>query len=167
MVLFVYDGTNYVMEGEGIASTSFYGVTKLIDSVSSTSTTTSATPNSVKTAYDLANTKLGATDIADNLTTNDNTKVLSAKQGKWLKDNTASASHDHAIISGGVSGAPIFNDTDGVGMYALGNRIIYDWHDSDLVYYDRDGMGITEDNEIATKGDISNAIGDAITYINQ
>jgi hypothetical protein len=37
------------------ASTSSSGVVTLIDSVSSTSTTAAATPNSVKTAYDLAN----------------------------------------------------------------------------------------------------------------
>ena len=39
-------------------STSAAGVLQLTDSVSSTSTTTAATPNSVKTAYDLANNAL-------------------------------------------------------------------------------------------------------------
>ena len=60
MVAFVYDGTNYVIVNEGTASTNYYGVTKLVDSVSSTSTDMSATPNSVKTAYDLANGKADA-----------------------------------------------------------------------------------------------------------
>jgi hypothetical protein len=35
-----------------VATTSGFGVTKLIDSVSSTSTSEAATPNSVKTTYD-------------------------------------------------------------------------------------------------------------------
>ena len=39
------------------ATTSAYGITKLTDSTSSTSITTAATPNSVKSAYDLANSK--------------------------------------------------------------------------------------------------------------
>ena len=86
VVGFVYTGSEFVVIDSGVASTTYYGITKLTNSVSSTSTTTSATPNSVKTAYDLANTKLGTTDIADNLTTNDATQVLSAKQGKVLND---------------------------------------------------------------------------------
>ena len=109
---------------------------------------------------------ISSKNIVDNLTSNSATQVLSAKQGKWLKDNTASASHDHDHISGGMSGVPIFDDTNGVVVYALGNKIIYDWSDSDLVYYDKNGNGIDEDDEIATKGDISDAVGSAITYIN-
>lgn len=41
-------------------STSQTGVVQLTDSISSTSTTTAATPNSVKTAYDLATTKFAS-----------------------------------------------------------------------------------------------------------
>ena len=41
-----------------LASTSSSGIVTLTDSISSTSTTTAATPNSVKTAYDLANAAL-------------------------------------------------------------------------------------------------------------
>ena len=40
------------------ASTTSKGIVQLTDSVSSTSTTTAATPNSVKSAYDLANAAL-------------------------------------------------------------------------------------------------------------
>ena len=43
----------------------------------------------IKTALD--NVYLKKTDIADNLTTNDATKVLSAKQGKVLNDLIGSA----------------------------------------------------------------------------
>lgn len=43
------------------ATTSDAGIVQLTDSVSSTSTTTAATPNSVKQAYDLADSKVGIT----------------------------------------------------------------------------------------------------------
>ena len=71
LVGFVYDGTNFTMLEKAPASTTYYGVTKLVDSVTSTSTSLSATPNSVKQAYDLANGKADAvhthitTDITD------------------------------------------------------------------------------------------------------
>ena len=57
VVDFVYDGTNWVMSDGGLATTTYYGVTKLADSVTSTSTSLAATPKSVKTAYDLADSK--------------------------------------------------------------------------------------------------------------
>lgn len=51
-VAFVYDGTNYVILDGGIANTTYYGVTKLSDSLSSTSVNLAATANSVKTLND-------------------------------------------------------------------------------------------------------------------
>ena len=56
VVGFVYDGTYFRMLDGQVASTTYYGVTKLSSSTSSTSTTTAATPSAVKAAYDLANT---------------------------------------------------------------------------------------------------------------
>ena len=53
-LLFVYNGTSYMVADGGIASTSGYGATKLNSSTSSTSTTEAATPSAVKSAYDLA-----------------------------------------------------------------------------------------------------------------
>ena len=73
---FVYDGTNYVMLGKGTATTTYYGVTKLTDSVSSTSTDTSATPNSVKQAYDLANSKQDTLVSGTNIKTINNQSIL-------------------------------------------------------------------------------------------
>lgn len=56
---YVYNGTQWVEISSAsavpAASTSGEGVVQLTDSTSSTSTTTAATPNSVKMAYDLAN----------------------------------------------------------------------------------------------------------------
>lgn len=56
------NGTNVATSGTAnipAASTSAYGVTKLNSSTSSTSTTEAATPNAVKSAYDLANSYKG------------------------------------------------------------------------------------------------------------
>ena len=57
VVGFAYDGTNWVMLEQGTADTTYYGVTKLSSSTSSTSESLAATPKAVKTAYDLANGK--------------------------------------------------------------------------------------------------------------
>lgn len=54
---FVYNGSNWIMVKGGIASTIYYGYTKLSSSTSDTSTSTAATPSAVKAAYDLANGK--------------------------------------------------------------------------------------------------------------
>lgn len=51
-VMFVYDGTYYVGVTLAQATTSYYGMTKLINSVSSTAVDLAATANAVKTAYD-------------------------------------------------------------------------------------------------------------------
>lgn len=56
VVDFVYDGSHFIISDGCPASSTHWGKTLLKDSVSSTSTTTAATPNSVKTAYDLADT---------------------------------------------------------------------------------------------------------------
>lgn len=56
----VYDGTNFVISDGAIATTTYYGITVLSSSTSSTSETEAATPKAVKTAYDLANGKADA-----------------------------------------------------------------------------------------------------------
>ncbi|MDG6455606.1 tail fiber protein [Glaesserella parasuis] len=70
--------------------------TDISNAVNSTSQTTVASSQAVKTAYDLANSKYTAQDasptqkglvqLANNLTTDDDTKALTAAQGKILKD---------------------------------------------------------------------------------
>lgn len=57
VVGFVYDGTSYIMIESGIASTSYYGMTRLSSSHTSTSESRAATPKAVKDAYDLADSK--------------------------------------------------------------------------------------------------------------
>ena len=83
VVDFVYDGTNYVMEGKGVATTTYYGVTKLSSSTSSTSTSLAATPSAVKSAYDLANT--ANTQATTNATALDN--KVDKVEGKDLSTN--------------------------------------------------------------------------------
>ena len=51
---FVYDGTNWIRISGNYATTTYYGMTKLSSSTSSTSTSLAATPSAVKAAYDLA-----------------------------------------------------------------------------------------------------------------
>lgn len=60
VVQFVYDGSAWFVVDGGIATTTYYGVTKLSSSTSSTSTSLAATPSAVKAAYDLA--AAGGTD---------------------------------------------------------------------------------------------------------
>ena len=58
-----------------------------VDKVTGKDLSTNDFTNAYKSALDgLSSTYVAKTDIVDNLTTNDATKVLSAKQGKALKD---------------------------------------------------------------------------------
>lgn len=59
----VYDGTNFVMSDKGTASTTYYGLTKLSSSTSSTSTALAATASAVKSAYDLADSKVSDVQV--------------------------------------------------------------------------------------------------------
>lgn len=80
VVDFVYDGTNFVMSNKGVATTTYYGETKLSDSTASTSTSLAATANAVKTAYDLAATKSEITTTTASLTStgwSSNSKTVS------------------------------------------------------------------------------------------
>ena len=55
VICFVYDGESFRVQGSSLATTTYYGLTKLSSSTNSTSTTMAATPSAVKEAYDLAN----------------------------------------------------------------------------------------------------------------
>ena len=67
------------------------GITQLTDSVTSTSTTTAATPNSVKTVNDSLNSEISRAKSAEStLTTNLNTEITRAKSAEALKAPLAS-----------------------------------------------------------------------------
>ena len=55
VICFVYDGESFRVQGGSLATTIYYGLTKLSSSTSSTATNMAATPSAVKAAYDLAN----------------------------------------------------------------------------------------------------------------
>ena len=55
VVCFVYDGESFRVQGGSLATTTYYGLTKLSSSTNSTATNMAATPSAVKEAYDLAN----------------------------------------------------------------------------------------------------------------
>lgn len=57
----VYDGTNFIMTKGSSATTTFYGITKLNSSTSSTSTTEAATPSAVKDVADAKVDRAGDT----------------------------------------------------------------------------------------------------------
>lgn len=57
----VYDGSNFVMTKGNAATTSFYGITKLNSSTSSTSTSEAATPSAVKDVADAKVDRAGDT----------------------------------------------------------------------------------------------------------
>lgn len=78
VVDFVYDGTNFVMSNKGTATTTYYGLTKLSSSTSSTSTSLAATPSAVKAAYDLADSKSDFSGSYNDLTNKPNFGVLEA-----------------------------------------------------------------------------------------
>lgn len=75
-IMFVYNGTNFVMLEQGVATTTYYGVTKLSSSTTSTSEALAATPKAVKTAYDLANGKQDTLVSGTNIKTINNTSLL-------------------------------------------------------------------------------------------
>lgn len=54
VICFVYDGESFRVQGGSLATTTYYGLTKLSSSTSSTATDMAATPSAVKEAYDLA-----------------------------------------------------------------------------------------------------------------
>ena len=52
LVIFVYDGTKFILNDQATASTTAYGITKLNSATNSTSTSEAATASAVKAAYD-------------------------------------------------------------------------------------------------------------------
>ncbi len=87
-------------------STTAKGIIQLTDSISSTSTSTAATPNSVKTAYDLANSAKSTANSANKLNANNG----SAIQPVYFKDGVPVVT-THKLEASVPSNA-VFTDTD-------------------------------------------------------
>ena len=114
---FVYDGTYWMLTDGGLATTTYYGVTKLSSSTSSTSTSLAATPSAVKAAYDLADGKQDALVSGTNIKTVNGTSLLgsgnvevqptlvSGTNIKTINNESLLGSGNITISGGGGSGA--------------------------------------------------------------
>lgn len=89
-VVFVYDSASnkYVMANANLATTGYYGFTKLSTSVSSTSQQMASTPSATKKAYDLANSKQDKLTAGTGITIQDNviSAEASSKQSLYVYD---------------------------------------------------------------------------------
>lgn len=135
VVTFIYDGTNFIINKGGLATTTYYGLTKLSSSTTSTSESLAATPKAVKAAYDLANGKAdashnhGAGEVLDSaadayanlgtLTANADQQTinymidyaLGNKSDSSHTHNYAASNHNHSDTY--VDGAGTKNSTNG------------------------------------------------------
>lgn len=176
VVGFVYDGTNMVMLEQGTATTTYYGITKLSSSVSSTSEVLSATPNAVKQAYDLANGKQDALVSGTNIKTINNESLLgsgniSISGGGGTIDDTVTQNSSNPVKSSGIYSALqskqddlhnvdlaydmndncIFFD-DGTSFYLLNDNLYLSIEDNALYYINTNGDEISFD-DIVLDGD--------------
>ena len=112
--------TDAITFSVGSATITTKGIVQLEDSVESDSTTTAATPKSVKQAYDLANTAkadaaAAKVTVVDNLTSAATTSALSANQGRLLNEAINSITTDLGNLGGGdMMKATYDKDGDGV-----------------------------------------------------
>ena len=107
--------TNTVIQS---STTSVQGIVQLTDSISSTSTTTAATPNSVKTAYDLATT---ANTNAVNAGTYANAAFDKANSANVI----AQAAFDNSNTKFNSSGGSISGDVSVTGNLTIIGQTIY------------------------------------------
>lgn len=91
-VVFVYDSASnkYVMANANLATTGYYGFTKLSTSISSTSQQMASTPSATKKAYDLANNAYSMAATAEETAEGKQDK-LTAGTGITIQDNVISA----------------------------------------------------------------------------
>ena len=104
-IQFIYDGNYWVCEGRDLANTTYYGVTKLNNTVTSTSTTLAATANSVKVTYDYAATKQDAITSTNKLDYSliDNTPTIPT--------STSDLTNDSGFITNSVNDLTNYTDT--------------------------------------------------------
>lgn len=92
VVGFIYDGTYWLTLRGGLATTTYFGLTKLENSVTSTSTTYAATPNSVKQAYDHADDVIAPTSGTLTLVYTGGGGTLEGGTGVYRSGNVATIS---------------------------------------------------------------------------
>lgn len=115
LLTFVYSGSNWYGVDAGLATTTYYGYTKLSSSTSSTSTSLAATPSAVKAAYDLANGKQDA--------------LVSGTNIKTVKNQSILGSGDISIDE------PTFGISNGWNYILYPNNYIHAWRDYSVDTY--------------------------------
>lgn len=156
VISFLYDGTNFVMLERGVATTTYYGVTKLSSSTSSTSTSLAATPSAVKAAYDLADGKADVSDIPTKISelTNDSDFIEKSSTTGLVKN-------DGSIMTSGSSSSNYAAGNHTHSGYISGTKVT-SWQSTPS-----DSNIPSEKLVSDTFAAIEDLIGDAITYINQ
>lgn len=123
VVDFVYDGTQFQIVSKGTATTSYYGVTKLSNTYTSSDETVAATQKSVYDVYTLYNnnavkTSGNQTSIAGNKTFTGTVKVPTATAG--TNDTTvATTAFVNSAVSSAIAGVQI---APYIGSSAPSNR---------------------------------------------
>ena len=119
-IQFIYDGTYWVCEGRDLANTTYYGVTKLNNTVTSTSTTLAATANAVKVTYDYAATKQDAITSTNKLDYSliDNTPTI--------PDSTSDLTNDSGFITNSVNDLTNYTTTSALTTLLAGKENVID-----------------------------------------
>lgn len=121
---FIYDGAVYRMLDGTIATTTYYGMTKLSSSTSSTSTATAATSSAVKAAYDLANSAVKQVIQATGAITPDDNGAITVDNVAYAT-NAAKlgdvASTEYLQKSGGTMSGNLIAANPAVGTQAVRN----------------------------------------------
>ena len=125
VVDFVYDGTNYIAVNEGIATTTYYGVTKLSSATNSTSAAMAATPAAVKAAYDHASSKQDA--------------LVSGTNIKTINGESILGSGDLTVGGGGSASGLLVT----INITTNGSTVIYTADKTAQEIYDAVSNGIT------------------------
>ena len=128
LAMFAYDGSKFIMLEQGMASTTAYGITKLNNTVTSSSTSEAATANAVKTAYDhggvtSVNGSTGAVSLSIHNVPSGGTsgQVLSKASGTdydlaWATPSSGSVTDVEvdgtSVVSGGVASIDLTGKSD-------------------------------------------------------
>ena len=185
-ILKTYNGTAFVNPVPN-GSTTVVGILQLTDSISSTSTTTAATPNSVKTAYDLANaavpkssyTALGAlvvgtgTSTIGTLTVGTNGQSLVAdsacatglKWGQSLSGYTCAATPFNTAL-GALAGDSITTGVNNTSIgYNAGTAITGGLNNTFVGFDAGDGVTSSDNNVAVGSRALSNTGGNNNTAV--
>lgn len=107
VLCFVHDGTYWYMVDGAIASTTYYGVTKLYSGVTSTSNALAATAGAVKQAYDLAEAAAPASSLAAVATTGDYSDLTGTPT---IPTAVSDLTNDSGYLTAGDLGAVAFSN---------------------------------------------------------